>query len=125
VSRRAAAPVALLATLLILALLAGCGGAGGSSGAGGSEATQTTTQVAVQTASEGFNAAEVYREASPGVVTIRSIFDEGGAEGSGFVLDSDGRIVTNAHVVTDGEGNDRKEAKAVFIEFSNRNVVPA
>jgi len=59
------------------------------------------------------------------VVTIRSIFDQGAAEGSGFVLDTSGRIVTNAHVVTDGEGGDRKEAKAVFIEFPDRNVVAA
>ncbi len=79
----------------------------------------------MQTASEGFDAAKVYREASPGVVTIRSIFDESAAEGSGFVLDTEGRIVTNAHVVTDGEGSDRKEAKAVFVEFPDRNVVPA
>ena len=89
------------------------------------EATKTTTQVVVQTASEGFDAAKVYREASPGVVTIRSIFDESAAEGSGFVLDTKGRIVTNAHVVTDGEGSDRKEAKAVFVEFPDRNEVPA
>jgi S1-C subfamily serine protease len=125
VSRRIASPAALLA-LLALTLHAGCGGNSGStSGTAGAEATKTTTQVVVQTASEGFDAAKVYSEASPGVVTIRSIFDEGGAEGSGFVLDTEGRIVTNAHVVTDGEGSDRKEAKAVFIEFSDRNVVPA
>jgi S1-C subfamily serine protease len=119
----------LTVVLLVLALLAGCGGGeGGGSEAGSSargEATKTTTQVIVQTASEGFNAAEVYREASPGVVTIRSIFDKGAAEGSGFVLDTDGRIVTNAHVVTNGEGEDRKEAKTVYVEFPDRNVVPA
>jgi S1-C subfamily serine protease len=124
VSRRIASR-AVLPALLALALLAGCGGSEEGSGGGGSGATKTTTQVVVQAASEGFDAARVYREASPGVVTIRSIFDEGGAEGSGFVLDADGRIVTNAHVVTDGEGDDRKEAKAVFVEFPDRNIVAA
>jgi S1-C subfamily serine protease len=119
---------AAAASLLIgvLALLAGCGGSdeNGSAGGGGG-AAKTTTQVIVQAASEGFDAARVYREASPGVVTIRSIFDEGAAEGSGFVLDTGGRIVTNAHVVTNGEGSSRKEAKAVFVEFPDRNIVAA
>jgi S1-C subfamily serine protease len=125
VSRRLAVLAALVA-LPALALLTGCGGgSGSSSAAGGGETTRTTTQVVVQTASEGFDAARVYREASPGVVTIRSIFDQSAAEGSGFVLDTKGRIVTNAHVVTDGEGSDRKEAKAVFVEFPDRNEVAA
>jgi S1-C subfamily serine protease len=117
--------LALLAALALV-VLAGCGGEEGeSSSAGTGEATKTTTQVVVQTSGDGFDAAEVYREAAPGVVTIRSIFDGGAAEGSGFVLDTDGRIVTNAHVVTDGEGADREEAETVFIEFPDRNVVPA
>jgi len=83
--------------------------------------------VIVEAAASGFNAARVYREASPGVVTIRSIFGGSGgvAEGSGFVLDTSGHIVTNAHVVTDESGGARKPAKEVFIEFPDRNVVPA
>ncbi len=117
---------AALAALLALALLAGCGGSDeNGSQAHGRGTAKTTTQVVVQTASEGFDAARVYREAAPGVVTIRSIFDESAAEGSGFVLNANGQIVTNAHVVTDGEGEDRKEAKAVYIEFPDRNVVAA
>jgi S1-C subfamily serine protease len=82
--------------------------------------------VIVETAADGFNAARVYREALPGVVTIKSIFGSAGAaEGSGFVYNGDGEIVTNAHVVTDESSGTRKPAKEVFVEFPNRNVVPA
>jgi S1-C subfamily serine protease len=122
VSRRAGVAAAPAAALI--ALLAGCG-AGGSAAPGATEASKTTTQVVVQTAQDGFDPTTVYREASPGVVTIRSAFDSGGAEGSGFVLDTAGHIVTNAHVVTDGEGAARREAKAVYVEFPNRNVLAA
>ena len=123
--RRLALSAAALAALLVAA---GCGGSSSDSSApeaGEAREAGTTTQVVVQTAASGFDAARVYRRAAPGVVTIRSLFDGGGAEGSGFVLDSEGRIVTNAHVVTDGSGENRAEATAVFVEFPDRNVVPA
>jgi S1-C subfamily serine protease len=123
-------PAALAAILFVLALLAGCG-----SSESGSTAAQTSAsaapqepQVIVETAGGGFDAAEVYREAAPGVVTIRSIFaggEAGAAEGSGFVLDDSGEIVTNAHVVTDESSGKRMPAKEVFVEFPDRNVVPA
>jgi S1-C subfamily serine protease len=124
---------AVAALLLCLGLLAGCGGSdGGGSGSAtapgsGSAETQPTPQVAVETSSPGFNAARVYSEAAPGVVTIRSVFggSAGAAEGSGFVLNSDGEIVTNAHVVTDESSGERKPAENVYIEFPDRNVVPA
>ena len=75
---------------------------------------QPRQQVIVETSNDGFDATKVYREAAPGVVTIRSIFDNGAAEGSGIVLDTDGRLVTNAHVVTEDatENGSRKEAEA-------------
>jgi S1-C subfamily serine protease len=119
--------VSLAAALLALWVGAGCGGSGGEAGSSATapETTRTTRQVVVEAASSGFDAARVYREAAPGVVTIRSVFDGSGAEGSGFVLDDKGRIVTNAHVVTDESSGSRKEAKAVFVEFPDRNVVPA
>ncbi|MGA7396541.1 MAG: trypsin-like peptidase domain-containing protein [Solirubrobacterales bacterium] len=74
---------------------------------------------------KAFNAAEVYREAVPGVISVRSIFEGGAGEGSGFVLTDEGEIVTNAHVITDGEGEDRTEAQQVFVEFYDQNVVSA
>jgi S1-C subfamily serine protease len=120
---------AALAALLCLALLAGCGSGGNdetNSGGAAAVRTEPAPQVVVETAANGFDAARVYREASPGVVTIRSIFGgSNAAEGSGFVLDTDGRIVTNAHVVTDEASGKRVPAKEVFVEFPDRNVVPA
>jgi S1-C subfamily serine protease len=142
VSGRRAAAAALL--LLALALLAGCGSGsstvifkdkgessestgGGEEGGASTEAeAQQLPEVAIEASSPGFNAAQIYEEASPGVVTIRSVFPgAGGAEGSGFILDEDGEIVTNAHVVTDESSGSRKPASEVFVEFENRNVLEA
>ena len=122
----------LLALLLALALLGGCGsgesdtGTGDSSGTAAQVTTTPEPEVVIQTSSPGFDAAQVYEEAAPGVVTIRSVFDsQGAAEGSGFVLDTEGEIVTNAHVVTDESSGERKAADEVYVEFPDRNVVPA
>jgi S1-C subfamily serine protease len=149
---RRALPTALLllAAALALALLAGCGSGtatvifkdkaqeqsgsttesatSGSPEEGGesSESVPPLPEVAIETASPGFNAARIYEEAAPGVVTIRAVYGSaGGAEGSGFVLDANGEIVTNAHVVTDESTGTRKPASEVFVEFENRNVLEA
>ncbi len=124
---RAAGGALALAALLALATLGGCGGSddGEDSAAQTSRPPTSTPRVIVETAASGFNAARVYREAAPGVVTVRSIFDAGAGEGSGFVLDEAGRIITNAHVVTDESSGEREPAKAVFVEFPDHNIVPA
>ena len=117
---------AALAVLFSLAALTGCGGtAEEDPTAQETRPAAPVPEVIVKTAASGFNATRVYREAAPGVVTVRSIFDAGAGEGSGFVLDETGRIVTNAHVVTDETGAKRKPAKAVYVEFPDHNIVPA
>jgi S1-C subfamily serine protease len=117
---------ALWATAALALALAGCGGSDDNSASRpASTGAEKPPRVIVQTAEHGFDATRVYREASPGVVTIRSVFSGGGAEGSGFVLDTSGHIVTNAHVVTDETSGAREPAKEVFVEFPDRNVLPA
>jgi len=81
------------------------------------------------------DASSLYDRLSPGVVTILSVFDGGasllsedggeGGQGSGFVLDEEGYIATNAHVVTTGDAPATERAKEVFVEFSDGNRVPA
>jgi S1-C subfamily serine protease len=83
----------------------------------------------------GFDPGQIYERLSPGVVTVISIF-EGGlldaqsserGQGAGFVLDDQGFVATNAHVVTaqGGPGVESKRAEQVFVEFSDGNRVPA
>jgi S1-C subfamily serine protease len=128
-------PGFLTALLLCLTLLAGCGSEDGNSGSGAgygygsgssTSAEEPQPQVIIETSSPGFDAAQIFREASPGVITVRSVFSSAGAaEGSGFVLNEGGEIITNAHVVTDESSGDREPADQVYIEFPDRNVVPA
>jgi S1-C subfamily serine protease len=143
VTRRLSAPPAALALLLCLVAavaIAGCGSGNATPGhgdesAGSGAATSTeanaahtaeTPEVAIETSAPGFDATRIFEEASPGVVTIRSIFGAGSAaEGSGFVLNDEGEIVTNAHVVTDESSGSRKAAEEVFVEFPDHNVVEA
>jgi putative serine protease PepD len=64
--------------------------------------TATTTRL---------TAGQIYRTASAGVVDLMVTSGQGSAEGSGFVVDTKGDIVTNAHVV-DG-------ATAIRVTFSD------
>ncbi len=98
------------------------------------EVTTTRVQVVEGLGREGgFDAGEIYERLSPGVVTVLSIFEgasilesEGeGGQGSGFVVDSQGYIATNAHVVTTAEVGDSERAEDVFVEFADGNRVPA
>jgi S1-C subfamily serine protease len=132
--RRAAAAAA--AALLVSA--AGCdvNGDGGSDASTGPRKVTTTRVQVVEGLGRdgGFDPAAIYDRLSPGVVTILSLFgggtslleDEGeGGQGSGFVIDGNGYIATNAHVVTTQRGDSTATADQVYIEFFDGNRVPA
>jgi len=114
--------------------LGGCS-LGGDDQAERTRTVERTTRVEVfrdEGAPRGFDAQRIYERGAPGVVTVFSVFGGGlldGEEqqgvGSGFVVGSDGEIATNAHVVTDGEGEDLERADAVYVQFADRNQVEA
>jgi 2-alkenal reductase len=41
----------------------------------------------------------LFQQVNPGVVSIQTVTDQGGGQGSGFVYDREGHIITNFHVV--------------------------
>jgi S1-C subfamily serine protease len=130
---------AIAVALAAVLIAAGCGGGGDTTITEGSSPTGTQS-VVIQSGGGSFNPAQIYKDVSPGVVTIISVFDSSGntilggsgssaGQGSGFVVDKDGDIVTNAHVVTSGGhlngGGTPQEAKQVFVEFGDHNRVSA
>jgi len=117
-----------LVCLTALALVAGCGGGSDKPSATSTSAPASSSrdEVVASTGTEGgFDAQRIYKDEAPGVVTVLSQFGSEGGEGSGFVLNGEGEIVTNAHVVTTGEGASIKRASAVYVEFADGNRVGA
>jgi len=78
----------------------------------------------------GLSAARIFALRSPGVVTVFSYFADGSAaQGSGFVVSSNGNLLTNAHVITNAgdtpAGTPVKAAKQVYVEFADHDRIPA
>ena len=89
-----------VSAVLVAAVLLGTGVAGGDNGSAAPATTGTQTPVSVSgDDTKGDLVRTIYAAASPSVVSVRT----GEGSGTGFLVDSDGTIVTNAHVVGDND----------------------
>jgi S1-C subfamily serine protease len=139
---------ALVVALCILAALAGAGGVlfaveqGGWTD-GGSQTVlvreplvrsslPATVVVSKPVLARGFSPQRIYDTRGPGVVTIFSYFGRNAAsstlqEGSGFVVDRSGVVLTAAHVVVSAGGSAAlaAPARSVYVQFADGDRVPA
>jgi 2-alkenal reductase len=126
-------PVATTALAVSVLAVAGCGRSGSSETDTTTVATHTTHIEVIKRADHpgAFDPQTIYESDAPGVVTLLSGFgkagtaDQSGGLGSGFVVSAAGEIVTNAHVVTEGEGSSIHKAGEVFVRFGDGNQVSA
>lgn len=127
---------------VVLAALAGAVGAfalGSMTGAGEDGTTTVVVERAIAAPTTGaatlpiigndFDPAAIYARRAPGVVTLYAdLGADGQTQGSGFVVDAKGTILTNAHVVTnvaEASGGAVRAAETLYVEFRDRDRVPA
>jgi putative serine protease PepD len=113
-------------TILAASFLLGAGGGAGTALAlnhGGTKtvermtaASPTRESAAVRSTNE-LTVNEIYRQTSAGVVEVTVTQPGAKAEGSGFVIDKGGDIVTNQHVVNGGG--------SIHVQFSNGRTASA
>ena len=106
---------------LVVGSVAGVGGGTTTIVETSADAAPTTT-LPPRRAGAAFDPEALYAARAPGVVTIyANLGIDGTAQGSGFVVDRAGVILTNAHVITNAAEarTNVQGARAVYVEFAD------
>jgi putative serine protease PepD len=124
----------------IAAVLLGTGSGGGSTSTAGavraatpasSSAGGTRREVSASSgSSKALTATQLYKQDSTGVVAIKAVTAEGEDEGTGIVLNEQGLILTNDHVIkgatslsVDASGSSKKTTSATIVgEEANQDL---
>ncbi len=129
--------VGLLAGLLGAGLALGVAAVSGSFGDSETvvveRAPTGTTSAPARTSSarpltgNGFDPAAIYAARAPGVVTVYAeIPGRGRSQGSGFVIDDEGTVLTSAHVITSaGSTPEARGAESIVLELADGERVGA
>jgi S1-C subfamily serine protease len=109
----ALAAIVVVLVLVITGVIPVSGGSGGSQDGGASPAGSLTPM-------------QVFEKDAPGVVEVRAGFSAsdgatGQGLGTGFLVSEDGYLLTNAHVVTNDQGQDASSVVVVFRTPSGAN----
>jgi putative serine protease PepD len=83
----------------VVAIAISAGGKSAPATTASSVKAQTSSGTRREAASTALTATQIYKRASAGVVAIKAVTPQGGAEGTGIVLNDKGLILTNDHVV--------------------------
>lgn len=119
-AKRGVAGTAALA--LVAGLIGGAGGAGLFYGLSEphestSATSEPTTEIRTVASDNGVNWSQVAQEVQPSVVAIDVMTSTSGSTGSGVIIDADGHIVTNHHVIAG--------ARQIQVTLSNGQIIPA
>ena len=115
--RRGTVAAVVAATLVAGGLGGTLGALIGSDGAVQASALPATTTSSTTSGTEGTDVSAVAQKVMPSVVQVNVTLQNGEGIGSGVVLSSDGRILTNNHVVAD--------AQTVTVTLSDGRTVDA
>jgi putative serine protease PepD len=126
----ASGAIAAVAVLALAGARAGSTSRSTVSTASASAVRSTSGGTRRDVSSTALTATQIYKQSSPGVVSIKAVTPEGGDSGTGIVLNEKGLILTNDHVIKDatsltvspGSSSSRTRAASVVGEEANDDL---